>query len=353
MTYLERKIGFCMDSKKRNVLLLFAFVLLQILIFPILYYCFITQKQTLVRFNRSAIENVYVLNMDRSVERRNKYEERLKKTFGNEFLGKSFDEIRFKTTDATKDLIIINKTKNERMTGKQFINKERHFELNNLYHIYDIKDPKFVIKYRPSVAFPTERQKWQRASGGTAFITIGHIGATFSHLRAIKDIAEKGYAMGLILEDDFEIMKPDSFYDDLDKYLSQTPMNFNILKLDIFSEFGHGVKNRLKIKKRDFIKSFFKYGSNKYFISNVFKTHMGTAYIVSNEGARQITEFVQNHIFNQTFVIDDLLYVMLPYKFNFNGIWYAKKPLITQEDFLNNYNKWKNETSECSKLAVH
>ena len=70
--------------------------------------CFTFNKGAVSPVAIEDIKSVQIINLDRSTNRREGYEKRLKKAYGDEFLGQKIgDAIRLSGTDGVKDLVII------------------------------------------------------------------------------------------------------------------------------------------------------------------------------------------------------------------------------------------------------
>ena len=275
------------------------------------------------------IDRVYVLNMDRSVERRKEYESLLTKYFDGKLFGKDFQQIRFKCTDAKSTIIVQDMKAGEKINGVEFLKGNRHFEFGRLYHIYDKQEPDFVVKYRPN-------------KNGPRLMTMGEIGATMSHLRAIRDIVRNEYSHSIIFEDDFAFFEPASFYNDFDRMLKKTPKDYDLIKFDILEggENGRTVDKNIIIRLRENIKSYITNGRNRYLNKqNGRSICMMTSYVISYAGAKKILQFVENNIFDDFYwVIDLLIYKEALWRGIDLKLYYAKRPLVSQKDII----EWRN-----------
>ena len=283
------------------------------------------------------IDRVYVLNMDRSVERRKEYESLLTKYFDSKLFGKNFQQIRFKCTDAKFTIIVKDMKTGEKIDGVEFLKGKRNFEFGKLYHIYDKQEPDFVVKYRPN-------------KNGKRLITMGEIGATMSHLRALRDVVKNEYSNSIIFEDDFVFFKPESFYEDFDRMLENTPRDYDLIKFDIFTSSGRMPNPYIRFREK--IKSYITNGTNKYLNKqNGKKFWMMSSYMISYAGAKKILKFVEDNIFDDYFwVVDELIYSEARWRSLNLNLYYAKKPLVTQTDVVAEARDSK--TSEVDKLSV-
>ena len=237
-------------SLKKNIFLILKSLLVLlflILLFIFLHYFFFKPRPITKIIDHEDIDRVYVLNMERSVERRKEYEGLLSKYFDGKLFGKNFEEIRFKCTDAKSTLMIDNKTNNEKYNAVEILKGQKNFVYDNLYYIYDLQEPDFVIKYKPSKKY--------------RLITIGEIGATMSHLRAIRDIVKNNYRNSIIFEDDFYFFDPKNFYRDFDLAFKKTPVNYDLIKFDINTE--DDIKQGKISSIKEDIRNLLMYGKNK------------------------------------------------------------------------------------------
>lgn len=178
----------------------------------IVFYLFKIFKTPIItkKLKYEDINKVYILNLDKSIDRRKYYENVITKYFGGKFFNKSFDDIRFqKGTDATKNLIIQDMETKEKINGIEFLQNKKELRNNILYHIFDEREPDFFLKYRP--IFDVDKR----------ILTMGEFACSLSHMRAIRDIVKNEYSHSIIFEDDFVLFKPESFYADLDKILKK------------------------------------------------------------------------------------------------------------------------------------
>lgn len=321
-------------NNKKHLVVVIAF--LTIAFFTNLFSSYRPNHST-KKLTHENIDRVYVLNMDRSVERRKEYESLLTKYFDGKLFGKNFQEIRFKCTDAKFTIIVKDMKTGEKIDGVEFLKGNRNFEFGRLYHIYDKQEPDFVVKYRPN-------------KNGKRLITMGEIGATMSHLRALRDVVRNEYSNSIIFEDDFVFFKPESFYEDFDKMLENTPRDYDLIKFDIFN--AHGNMPNPYVRFREKIKSYFTNGTNKYLNKqNGKKFWMMSSYMISYTGAKKILQFVENNIFDEHFwVIDELIYSEARWRGLNLNLYYAKNPLVTQTDVVADARK--SMTSEVDKLSV-
>ena len=279
--------------------------------------------------------------MDRSVERRKDYENLLTTYFDSKLFGKNFQQIRFKCTDAKSTIIVQDMKAGEKINGVEFLKGNRHFEFGRLYHIYDKQEPDFVVKYRPS-------------KNGPRLITMGEIGATMSHLRAIRDIVRNEYSHSIIFEDDFAFFKPESFYNDFDRMLKKTPKDYDLIKFDVFNSGKNSrtISKNIRIRLMENIKSYITNGRNRYLNKQNGRSFwMMTSYIISYAGAKKILKFVENNIFDDRYwVVDELIYREARWRGLNLNLYYAKDPLVSQKDVIEN--RRRDMTGEVDKLSV-
>ena len=302
------------------------------LLFSLSYYKI--KKNRTLKSVATSIDRVYVLNMERSTDRRKAYEDYVNNNLGGKLFGQTLDKVRFKCTDAKFSIIIENKTTGEKTTSTEFLKGNKTFKYDNLYYIYDIQEPDFIIKYKP-------------ASDMGAFITMGELGATMSHLRAIRDVARNDYRNAVILEDDFVFFEPQKFakIEESDMF-KNVPYYYDWIKLDVST----GKKQKqYKISNlwQDFV-DLFKNGKNKYF--NEIYDHnyyIATGYLISHKGAKKMMNYVENHIFDSVFTIDDEF--LFSKRLGEEGvrIFYSKVPIISQRGIV----KGNNNESEVDLIA--
>lgn len=296
--------------------------------------CFTFNKGAVSPVAIEDIKSVQIINLDRSTNRREGYEKKLKNAYGDEFLGQKIgDAIRLSGTDGVKDLVIIelddqgNEVKNVDIAKL----KAKEIALKNgvNYKVFDKNYPDFVYKYR----FDPENIIVDKKVRHRRHLTVGEFGCMLSHLRAIRNVADNNNGdIGMILEDDFYI--PDDFYDNLKKVLQQAPSNFGIIKLD--SAKGGGKDHFSKNSHKDsFLFSDLTYGYNKYFYNNkseIFRGVAGTSgYIITKEFAKKIVKLFETETINGFEGCSDiLLFMVLPKKYNIENIWIVKKPVLWQ-----------------------
>ena len=273
------------------------------------------------------IDKVYIINLDRSKDRRKDYENLLKKHFGGKFFNKNLKNARLSGTDGKVDILIQDMQTKQTIKAIEFLRGKRSFEYGKLYHIYDKRDRNLFIKYRPN-----------KHSG--RFIKIGELGCTLSHLRAMKDIVKNEYSHGIVMEDDFVFFNPKEFYEDFDKMLAKTPKDYDVIKFDIFSTGKNSkyVSKVMIVRLMENIKSYITNGFNWYLNNqNNKKMNATTGYIISYNGAKKMMNLIENNIFDSSRVaIDDLMYKEAIERGQKLNIYYAKRPLISQRDVIEN-----------------
>ena len=276
--------------------------------------------QSVSGFGIKNISKVYVINLDRSVERRKRYEGYLSENFGETFLGKNIASIRFRGSDGKNDLIFIDeKHPRKRIKAVDITSGKYKLKDYTTYKIFDKNDPDVFIRY----IFMPELSKRSPS--------IGEFGCTLAHLRAINDIAKNNLPAGLIFEDDFVVFdKKDKFYHNFQDQLNNTPKAFGLVKFD---NYNGRTKKRVGVAEK---RSKFLLGKNKYFVNLKFFTkYVGctTAYLVSYQGAVKIVDFVKNNvIIGNDIVADTLLLNILPKYQGFDNFYITKKPLFYQFD---------------------
>lgn len=294
----------------------------------IVFYLFKIFKTPIItkKLKYEDINKVYILNLDKSIDRRKYYEDVIKKYFGGKFFNKSFDDIRFqKGTDATKNLIIQDMETKEKINGIEFLQNKKELRNNILYHIFDEREPDFFFKYRP--IFDVDKR----------ILTMGEFACSLSHMRAIRDIVKNEYSHSIIFEDDFVLFKPESFYADLDKILKKTPKDYDVIKFDVFNgslQYNLIVGGRKGSNLKENIKSYFVMGKNKYLNKQTTKQRLvvGTCYMVSYQGARKIMDFIDKKIFDGRTLVADQIFYKEAWQSGYSlNIYYAKKPLVTQQ----------------------
>ena len=261
------------------------------------------------------IEKVYVINLERSQDRKTACMQMLYENFGEKFLNQKLENIFFRATDGAKDLVI--EPQNDKLKTKI---------------IYDKNDSDFKVKQTD--------KKYYILDCGTKIrkrkMTVGEIGCLMSHLRAINDIAKNNYKYGIIFEDDFcfnpvqKSEKPYNFYYNLQQALNEAPSGFDILKIDARSLKIFKKNNQNQFKTLAKIKHFFKYGYNQYWCNmNCFLHLTGAyAYIVSQKGAKNIIEFINKNTLLRESTLDLFLWNVLPRKYHFNSFFLIKHPLF-------------------------
>ena len=305
--------------------------------------CFTLKKGEVSPANIEDVKSVQVINLDRSPDRREKYEKMLKDSFGDKFLGQNIgDEIRLSGTDGVKHLAIIELDANGNEIENVDIDKlkKREIALKNgvNYKVFDKNYPDFVYKYRldPDKIIVDRKKKHRR------HLTVGEFGCMLSHLRAIRNVANnKNGDIGVVLEDDLYVAK--EFYDNLKTVLANAPKGFGMIKLD--SAKGGG-KNNFSVNNHasSFLFSDLTYGRNKYVYNikaEIFHGIAGTTgYVITKEFAKKITELFKTETINGFEGASDiLLYMLLPKKYNVDNIWIVKKPVLWQRGFVSEISK--------------
>ena len=283
--------------------------ILTLLLFPVGIIFFLIKKQKITQIKLDEIENVYILNLDRSSDRRKQYEENIKKMFGETFLGKNIEKCRFCGTDGINDLLFTDIKTKQTFTPKDLANNSTLLRKNKTYKVEDKTG--FAIKYKNNKPI--------------RHMTIGEFGCLFSHLRAIKDVVDNNYKYALILEDDFEI--DNNFIKNLEIVLTNCPNNAELLKLD---------KGSLKEKILKQIGSIILYGYNKYWFnlspkpfSIRIKANNATGYIISQSMAKKIIDYIYNNTLEPKDTADHFLYSKLLKKKITTNAWVLKRHLIT------------------------
>ena len=114
--------------------------------------CFTFNKGAVSPVAIEDIKSVQIINLDRSTNRREGYEKRLKNAYGDEFLGQKIgDAIRLSGTDGVKDLVIIelddkgNEVKNVdiaklniQLAGGDIVNFDTINNTNSFYATYNL-----------------------------------------------------------------------------------------------------------------------------------------------------------------------------------------------------------------------
>lgn len=260
------------------------------------------------------IEKVYVINLERSQDRKVVCMQMLYENFGDKFLNQKIEDVFFIATDGAKDLVI--EPQNDKLK-------------TNI--IYDSRDSDLKLKQ-------TDKKVYSVKYGTRRFtnkMTKGEIGATLSHFRAYYDIVKNNYKYGIIFEDDFVFNpvpssdKPYNFYYNLQQALNNAPKDFDILKLDTRS-LKLLQENKDNLKPLAKIKHFFKYGYNKYWVNCNCVLHMSGAYayIISQKGARKIIKFLQEKTLYREWTTDTFFYTILVKKFHFDKTYIIKHSLF-------------------------
>ena len=328
----------------KKLLKIFAtIVIICLIVVLVVKLCFTFNKGVVSPINMEDIKSVQVINLDRSQDRREKYEKMLKDSFGDKFLGQNIgDEIRLAGTDGVKHLAIIelddkgNEVKNVDIAKL----KAREVELKNgvNYKVFDKNYPEFVYNYRldPDKIVVDRKKKHRR------HLTVGEFGCMLSHLRAIRNVANNENSnFGLVVEDDLYI--PKNFYDNLKIILANAPKGFGLIKLD--SAKGGG-KDHFSVNNHtsSFLFSDLIYGRNKYVYNikaEIFHGIAGTTgYVITKDFAKKITELFKAETINGFEGASDmLLFMVLPKKYNADDIWIVKKPVLWQRGFASEISK--------------
>lgn len=296
-------------SKINRVLLRITAIIFAVVLIPLYLFKRFTKQQNIKPIEIKDIEKVYILNIDRNIERRKQYENNIKKLFGGDFFGKDIEKCRFCGTDGGKDLTFTNLQTNKAFTPQDLSKNSNLLTKNVCYKVEDNNN--FSIKYQNNKPI--------------RHMTIGEFGCLFSHLRAIKDILDNNYKFAIILEDDFEIDK--NFILNLQKVLKNCPDNAELLKLD---------KGSLKESLLKKIGSTILYGHNKYLFNLSpfpfclrIKANNATGYIISNKMAKKIIDYVNKNTLEPTDTADHFIYSKLLIRKTTTNAWVLKKPLIT------------------------
>lgn len=265
--------------------------------------------------NHENIDRVMIINMDKSPERKTRYEKILRDGFGKKFFGQDISTLRFRATDGKKDLIFTDNKTKEVFSSKEVLNKKKMIKNSREYIIFDQKDPSLKIKYRINKKTRIERE-----------LSLAELGCLLSHLRAINEVVKNDYNNAIIMEDDFTfLVDPKKYYKLLDDEMLYMPRHFEIVELD---KCKNHLLNRLK--------SYFFYGYNPSYVNAFFNrsVHSTAQYLISNAGAKRIMKFVSEYTFEPYDPADNFLFKTLPKNYNFNNIYYSQTPLLKQEKSL-------------------
>lgn len=296
---------------------IFKMLVLLLLSITALYFLYIyvfCVKVNKTSFTHNDIDKVYVINLDKSKDRREVYEKALKNTFGETFFNQKIENVRLRGTYGKEDLIFEEKKTGIKISAQQIVNKEVELALNTDYKVYDKNEPEFFINYNSRKPYNLRDKK---------HLTMGEFGCIMSHLRAVNDIVKNDYDMAIVFEDDFNIIKPKNFYKNFDSQMKNAPDNFDMIKIDYNPDDHHAFSNFI----RQIIKGYNPDFDNLQAREN---TWMGTAYIVSNKGAKKVIDFIKQYTFTPRDPIDSLYYIEMPRNYNFQNIWMLKTPLIDQ-----------------------
>lgn len=308
-------------NKWFKTLLLFVFVdLIVLLAVGFIVSNKLADKSATKNTRLDDIEKVYVINLDRSKDRKDRYEKLLRENFGDKFLGQKIETIRFRGTDGKKDIIFEDWDTKQRISSVDIASGKKKLKEKGFYKVYDRHNPSIWINIATNEHF---KEIHDQQMG------LGYMGCTLSHIRAINDAYKNRYANALIFEDDFDFaVNPKNFYNDLQQALSQTPLFFYYLKLDQL------YYNKIKVGFFQKIKSSLKYGRLKYwtFVDSYSKfLPFMTSYIVSYDGAKAISNFVKDYTFRRGVANDSLIPQHIVKYFGIKNAYVLNKSLISQE----------------------
>ena len=262
------------------------------------------------------VKGVYILNMDRSTDRRAVYEKMLREHFGNNFLGKNIgEEIRLQNiVDGKKEIIFENVETGQKVNFQQTSKNGNKFIENGTWKVYTKKDPQvyFYVKMdetqqkyaKMEYLKMNEEQKKKNWYAGIINFEKGRIYSTggnfLSFLHAFEKIANQpDGTYGIVFEDDFFVDK--NFYKKLQNALSEAPENADLLKLSVSQLNYYKNKSKRIPRTRENIKvmlnSFKKYGYGSYVKTAKFNTDFilsSVCYVVSKKGAQKILDWYKD-----------------------------------------------------------
>ena len=283
------------NLKKRSIFFcsILIFILILAIFIKVYFFC---KKLPTKSISLSQIAGVYIINLDRAVERKNNYEKMLKTNFGEKFLSKPIgNEIRLNGVDGKRDIIFENIATGEKIDYNKAQGKEKQLFSSGIYKVYDKNDPYLKFFYSKPFVYP-DNFDYE--------VIFNKFGCTLSHIKALKEISKQPKnTYGLILEDDFLIEK--DFYKKMEKILSEVPNNFDMLKLSLQHRYAmRGDKHIIRKPKTIFpiLKSFANYGYGYWLNLSIPDKRIkqfingNQAYIVSVEGAKKILNYYNNYI---------------------------------------------------------
>lgn len=288
-----------------KIFLRISITIFAVIILTFVLFCSIHKLPT----KQLRIEDIKSINvLSFNLDRRARYEKKLKSKFGNYFLGhKIGDNIRLlNICNGKKELVAENIVNGKIVTYNDVKDKEG-------YSVFKDGIWKICSKYKKNECVYYSSSANNFTDGANMYKDnkrFSAFGCFFSHMRAIEKIAKQpDNTYGLILEDDFDVS--DDFDNDIKEAFKAVPKDFDMLKitLDLYSQ----IKGKKKINVfsrigRARIKSYKKNGYGKWIDNSCLKKTFGQmvynscAYLVSAQGARKILSFVRN---NLTFVLSD------------------------------------------------
>ena len=230
-----------------------------------------------------SIEKIYVINLDRSVDRYASVQKLLDSTE----LPVAYS--RFSAVDGKK-MQISNLETGEIFTGEEILPKK--IFLNGKFVTNCASDDnKYFISF-------TIKEKKHRPR------LVGEIGVSCSHKKIWQEIIEKNYKNTLILEDDFHFIE--NFTDRLDRATNNAPKDSNLLYL-AYGNLGQAYTNPAKNAVLRIILSFFDQRIKNPFWKQA-RRNIGSmqGYILSETGAKQLLK-CEKQFFAEEFVPIDIV----------------------------------------------
>ena len=287
------------------------------------------------------INGVYILNLDRSTERRSAYEKMLRENFGNKFFGKNIgDEIRLSNAvDGKKDIIFENVETGQKVNYEETSKDGNEFIENGTWKAYTKKDPQ--IYFFTKMLTPIEKEwnlKVRTMEKRRLYATGGNF---LSFLHAFEKIANQpDGTYGIVFEDDFFVDK--DFYKKLQNALNEAPANADLLKLSV-SQLNY-YKNKSKRIPRTIenikiiLNSFKEHGYGSYVKTAKYNHDFilsSVCYVVSKKGAKKILNWYMNEKSARFAPISDVAfnYHMAANNRDFMSYQYIKEvPVLLQDN---------------------
>ena len=272
----------------------FFIVAIVILVFAFFAIKIVTFKMPTKEIKISDIKSINIINF--SKERRIKYEQNLKKKFGNYFLGQKIDSnLKLKNTcNGRTELTVENMINGERIVYNDVKNKKG---------LSTFKDGvwKICSKYNKNECLYYSLNVNKNPHFDNEIFNV--FGCWFSHIRAIEKVSKQpDNTYGLIFEDDFDVSN--NFNKNIKKALANVPKDFDVLRLTLSASNIYKKHKKLSffssLKER--LKSYKKNGYGKWIDLSVQKTknprlsHGAHAYLISSQGAKKILSYVRNNI---------------------------------------------------------